>query len=81
METVRKGIVAGKCWSRCSTVLGDMASDVEPSRGASAKLPGSRPPVHWTGRGQLNEGDMFGESRVLLFVSFRSVHECVGMDV
>ena len=28
---------------------------------SSAKLPGRRPPAHWTGKGQLNEGDMFGE--------------------
>ena len=51
-----------------STVLGEKASDVEQSRGASAKLPGRRPPPHWTGRGQVNEGIMFSELRVLLFV-------------
>ena len=70
LEVVRKGIVVGKCWSMCwthlqmfsvSTVLGDKASDVEQSWGAGAKLPDRRPPPHWTGRGQLNEGDMFGE--------------------
>ena len=70
VEVVRKGIVVGKCWSMCwthlqmfsvSTVLGDKAFDVEQSRGADAKLPDRRPPPHWTGRGQLNEGDMFGE--------------------
>ena len=70
VEVVRKGIVVGKCWSMCwthlqmfsvSTVLGDKTSDVEQSWGAGAKLPDRRPPPHWTGRGQLNEGDMFGE--------------------
>ena len=34
-----------------STVLGEKASDVEQSRGAGAKLPGRRPPAHWTVRG------------------------------
>ena len=55
-----------------STVLGDKVSDVEQSRGAGAKLPVRRPP-QWTERGQLNEIIMFGEFRVLLLVSFRSV--------
>ena len=36
---------------------------------ASAKLPGRRPPAHWTGRGPVNEGIMFGQLSVLLFVS------------
>ena len=66
-----------KCWSMCwthlqmfsvSTVLVEKASDVEQSWGSSAKLPGRRPPAHWIGRGQLNEGVMFGELRVLFFV-------------
>ena len=47
----------------------------------SAKLPGRHPPRHCTGRGQVNEGVMFGELRVLLFVCFRSVHGWMGMDV
>ena len=51
-----------------STVLGVNASEVEQPRGASAKLPGRRPAAHWTGRGQLNEGVVFGELMVLLFV-------------
>ena len=34
---------------------------MEQSGESSAELPGRRPPLHWTGRGQLNEGDMFGE--------------------
>ena len=50
-------------------------------RGASAQLPGRRPPPLWTGRGQLNKGVMFGELRVLLFLCFRSVHGWMGMDV
>ena len=49
--------------------------------GACAKLPGRRAPRHCTGRGQVNEGVMFGELRVLLFVCFRSVHGWMGMDV
>ena len=64
-----------------STVLGEKASDVEQSWGASAELPGRRSPPHWTGRGQVNAGVMFGEFRVLLFLCFRSVHGCMGMDV
>ena len=90
VEAVRKGIVVGKCWSMCwthlqmfsvSTVLGDRAADVKQSWGAGAKLPGRRPPPHWTGIGQLNEGVMFGELWVLLFVYFRSVQGWMGMDV
>ena len=46
--------------------------------GASTKLPGHRPPSHWTGRGQINEGILFGELSVLLFVCFRSVHGWIG---
>ncbi len=51
-----------------STVLGKKASDVEQSWGASAELPGRRAPLRWTGRGQLYEGIMFGELKVLFFV-------------
>ena len=64
-----------------STVLGEKASDVEQSRGASAKTPGRRPPPRWTGRGQVKEGVMFSELRVVLFVCFRSVHVWMGMHV
>ena len=53
-----------------STVIGEKASEVEQSRGASAKLPGRRPPPHWTGRGLLNEFVMFGELRVFALSSF-----------
>ena len=48
---------------------------------ASAKLPGRRPPRHWTRRGLVNDGVMFGELRVLLLICFRSVHCWMGMDV
>ena len=70
VEVVRKGIVVRKCWHMCwthlqmssvSTVLGKKASDVDRSWAAGANLFESRPPPHWTGRGQLNEGIMFGE--------------------
>ena len=54
---------------------------MEQARGASAKLPGRRPPPHWTQRGLLNEAVMFDELRILLFVCFRSVHGWMGMDV
>ena len=98
---VRKAIVVGKCWRMCwthlqmfsvSTVLGEKASDVEKSWGAGAELAESRPPPHWTGRGQLNEGIMFGELRCafhhfsspflffLLLLLLRSVHDWMGMD-
>ena len=50
-----------------STVLGEKASDVEQSCEAGAKLPGRRPPPHWTGRGPVNEGIKFGQLSVLLF--------------
>ena len=53
-----------KCF--VSTVLGEKACDVVQSRGASAELRDRRPTPYWTG--QLNEGFMFGELRVLLFV-------------
>ena len=45
------------------------------------KAPGRSPPPRWTGRGQVNEGVMFSELRVLLFVCFRSVHGWMGMHV
>ena len=64
-----------------SIVLGERAADVEQSWGAGAKLPGRRPPLHWTARGQLNERVMFGELWVLLFVYFRSVQRWMGMEV
>ena len=77
VDVVRKVIVVGKCCSMCwthlhmffvSTVLGEKSSDVEQSWGESAKLPGRRPPPHWTERGQLKECVMFDDLRVLLFV-------------
>ena len=86
------------CWTHLqmfsvSTVLGqgEKAFDVEKSWGAGAKLTESRPPPHWTGRGQLNEGIMFGELRCafhhfppppppFFFFFFRSVHDWMGMD-
>ena len=61
-----------------STVQGEKASDVEQSWGASAELPCRRVTLRWTGRGQLYEGIMFGELKVLLFVCFRSVHGWMG---
>ena len=51
-----------------STVVGEKASDVEQSWGASAELPGRHAPPRWTGSGQLKEGITFGELKVLLFV-------------
>ena len=63
------------------SVSTEKASEMEQLRGASAKLPGSRPPPHWTGRGLPNEGFMFGELRIFVFVCFRSVHGWMGMDV
>ena len=77
VEVVRKGIVVGKCWSMCwthllmfpvSTIIGEKASDVGQSWGAGAKLPGRRPLPHWTGRGPVNEGIMFDQLSVLLFL-------------
>ena len=64
-----------------STVLGDKASNMEQSWEAGAKLLESRPPPHWTGRGQLKEDVMFGQLKVSLLVCFRSVHGWMGMDV
>ena len=63
-----------------STVLGEKASDVEKSWGAGAKLAESRPPLHWIGRGQLNEGIMFGELRCFFrdFILFFSFLFCFG---
>ena len=77
MEVVRKAIVVGKCCSICrthlqmfsvSTVLGEKASDVVHSRRAFAELALPSPNATLDRRGQLNEGVMFGELRVLLFV-------------
>ena len=62
-----------------STVLGEKVSEMEKPRGASSKLPGRRPPYHWTGRGLLNESVMSCELRILVFVCFRSVHGWMGM--
>ena len=90
VEVVRKGIVVGRCWNICWTHLHifyvsteecEKASDVEQYWGTCAKLPGRRPPPHWTRRGQVNAGVMFGEFRILLFVCFRSQHGWMGMDV
>ena len=53
-----------------STVVGKKASDVEQSCGASAELPGRRPPPQWTGRGPVNESIMFGELSILLLFFF-----------
>ena len=77
MEVVRKAIVVGKCCILCrthlqmfsvSTVLGEKAF----RRGAFQRgiCRSSRPSPNATldRRGQLNEGVMFGELRVLLFV-------------
>ena len=66
VEVVRNGIFGGRCWNICWTRLqmfsvrivleqglflqGDQASDVEQSWGASAKLPGRRPPPRWRGK-------------------------------
>ena len=77
VEVVRKCISAGRCSIICwthlqmfsvSTVPGEKASDVEQCWGASAKLPDRRPRPHWTGREPVNEGVMFGELMVLLFI-------------
>ena len=103
VDVVRNGIVGMQsesiCWTHLqrfsvSTVVGKKASDVEQSCGASAKLPGRRPPPQWTGRGPVNESIMFGELSILLFfffssffsffflfLFFRSLHGCMGMDV
>ena len=70
------------CVSECLSLrCYSSAQSLDSGEGAFAKLPGRRPPRHWTGRGQVNEGVMFGELRALLFVCFRSVHGCMGMDV
>ena len=75
-----------KCWSMCwthlqmfsvSIVLVEKASDVEQSWGAGAKLPGRRPPPHWTVRGPVKEGVMFGELSFLQLLFF--VEECAWM--
>ena len=75
-----------KCWSMCwthlqmfsvSIVLVEKASDVEQSWGTGTKLPGRRPPPHWTVRGPVKEGVMFGELSVLQLLFF--VEECAWM--
>ena len=90
VEAVKKAVIAGFfkfiCWTHLqmfsvSTVLGEKASIVEQSWGASAKLPGLRPAPHWTGRAQVKERIMFSKLRILLFVCFRSTHGWMGMDV
>ena len=90
VEAVKKPIVVVKCGNMCwthlqmfsvSTVLGEKVSVVEQYWGASAKLPGRRPPPHWTGRAQVKERIMFSKLRILLFVSFRSTNGWMGMDV
>ena len=53
-----------------STVLGEKSSDVEHSRAASTNLPGRRLPPHWTGRGPVKKGIMFGELSVFSFSFF-----------
>ena len=55
-------------------------SDVEHSWGASAKLPESRPPPHWTGR-VLQKGHMFRELSVFIFVCVMSAHGWMRKDV
>ena len=62
--------------SSVSTVLGEKASDVGQSRGAGFKLPGRRPPPHWTGGGPVNENIMFGQLSVFSFFFFE---ECTGV--
>ena len=90
VEAVEKAIVVGKCGNMCwthlqmfsvSTVLGEKASVVEQSWGASAKLPGLGPAPHWTGRAQVKERIMFSKLRILLFVCFRSTHGWMRKDV
>ena len=51
-----------------TAVLGEKASDVEQSSAAGTYLPGRRPAPQWTGRGPVNEGIMFGQLSVLLFL-------------
>ena len=88
LEVVRKAIVAGQFYFICcgthlqifsvSTVLAEKTSDVDQSWRASAQLSGRRLLPHWTGRGQLIKGVMFGELIVSLFVTLRV---CVGGSV
>ncbi len=89
VEVVRKGIVVGQMLQYLLNTSTNVFCQYCPRReglrrGAGAKLPDRRPPPHWTGRGPVNEGIMFGELSVLLFLFlpfFRSVHGCMGMDV
>ena len=53
-----------------STVLGEKSSEVDQSWVASAKLPGRRPPPHWTGRGPVKKGIMIGELSGFFFCFF-----------
>ena len=93
LGVVRKAIVAGPfvfflfffyiSWTRLqifsvSTVLDEKTSDVDQSWRASAKLSGGRLPPHWTGRGQLIEGVVFGELSVSLLVA---LGVCMGASV
>ena len=48
-------------------VLGDKASEVE----QVPNIPEGRPPAHWTGRGRVNEGIMFGDLSILLLLFVR----------
>ena len=57
------GVCMGGCVSECLSLRCYSSAQ---DRGVSAKLPGRRPPPHWAGRAQVNEGVMFGESKVLL---------------
>ena len=43
---------------------------------AGAKLPESRPPAHWTGRGPVNQGIMCVELSILLLFFLRFFSEC-----
>ena len=91
VEVVRKGIIAGLCSVVCwthlqmfsvSTVLGEKASDVEQSWGASAKLPGRRQPPHWNReRTTKRRRHVWSVERFALSFSFLSVHGCMGMHV
>ncbi len=64
----------------CGRSIGEKSSDLEQSWAASAKLPGRRPPPHWTGRRPGNEGVMFGELSVsfvfFLFLFFVFLFVC-----
>ena len=57
----------------CQHYLGKKASEVQQSWGAGAKLSGHHPPAHWTGIGPVNEGIMFVQEIILLFLFLFSV--------